>query len=67
MTRPIFLLRLRPEKTVSHPVHALRRGLKFLLRSCGLRALSVVEIPHEGMRASALPPAPQCLKETNHD
>jgi len=76
MNRPIFLLRLRPEKTVSRPVHALRRGLKFLLRSCGLRALSIDEIPDEGMaepppfsgmRAGALSPASQCLKETNHE
>jgi len=49
MNRPIFLLRLRPEKTVSSPIRALRRGLKYLLRSCGLRALSIDEIPDEGM------------------
>jgi len=59
-----FLLRLRPKKNVS-AIHALRRGLKFLLRSCGLRAVSVEEIPPKGgLRAGALPPASQCLKET---
>jgi hypothetical protein len=67
MTRPIFLLRLRPEKTVSHPVHALRRGLKFLLRSCGLRALSIDEIPEKGMRADALSSADQTTKDQNHE
>ena len=51
MNRPIFLLRLRPEKTVSSPIRALRRGLKFLLRSCGLRALSIDEIPEKGVPA----------------
>jgi hypothetical protein len=39
-----FLLRLRPKNGV-HAIHALRRRLKFLLRSCGLRAVSVEEIP----------------------
>ena len=67
MNRPIFLLRLRPEKTVSHPVHALRRGLKFLLRSCGLRALSIDEIPDEGMRAGAPSSADQTTKDQNHE
>ena len=66
MNRPIFLLRLRAKKGV-HATHALRRGLKFLWRSCGLRAMSVEEIPEEGVRAGALPPASQCLKETSDD
>jgi hypothetical protein len=56
MNRPIYLLRLRPEKKVSSPIRALRRGLKFLLRSCSLRALSIDEIPdsvtREAQRAS---------------
>jgi hypothetical protein len=52
MNRPIFSLRLRPKKGVD-PIHALRRGLKFLLRSCGLQALSIEEIPEKGMRADA--------------
>jgi hypothetical protein len=76
MSRPIFLLRLRPERTVSHPIHALRRGLKFLLRSCGLRALSIDEIPEEGMakpppfsgmRADAPSSADQTTKDQNHE
>jgi hypothetical protein len=67
MNRPIFLLRLRPEKTVSQPIHALRRGLKFLLRSCGLRAVSVEEIPQKGMRADAPSSADQATKDSNHE
>ena len=60
-----FLLRLRPKKNVS-AIHALRRGLKFLLRSCGLRAVSVEEIPERsGLRAGALSPASQRVKDTN--
>jgi hypothetical protein len=51
MSRPIFLPRLRPERTVSSPIRALRRGLKLLLRSCGLRALSIDEIPEKGVPA----------------
>jgi hypothetical protein len=61
-----FLLRMRPKKGV-HAIHALRRALKFLLRSCGLRAVSVEEIP-QGMRAGAPSPASQRVKDTNqHD
>jgi hypothetical protein len=45
-----FLLRLRPKKGIE-PIRALRRALKYLLR--GLRALSITEIPDEGMRAGA--------------
>jgi hypothetical protein len=60
-----FLLRLRPKKSIS-AIHALRRGLKYLLRSCGLRAVSVEEIPERsGLRAGALPPASQRVKDTN--
>jgi hypothetical protein len=59
-----FLLRLRPKKDVN-AIHALRRALKFMLRSCGLKAVHVEEIPDEGMRAGALPPASQCVKDTN--
>ena len=39
MDRPTFLLRLRPKKGIA-PIPALKRGLKFLLRSCGLQAVS---------------------------
>jgi hypothetical protein len=53
MKPPTYLLRLRP------------RGLKFLLRSCGLRAVSVEEIPEQGMRADALSSASQSHKETD--
>jgi hypothetical protein len=38
--RPIFVLRLRPEKGVN-PVHGLRHALKELLRRHGMRAVSV--------------------------
>jgi len=67
MNRPILLLRLRPEKKVSSPIRALRRGLKFLRRSCGLRALSVDAIPEEGMRAGAPSSADQTTKDSNHE
>jgi hypothetical protein len=41
--RPTFRLVLRAEPRVD-PVPALKRGLKFLLRRCGLRCISVEEI-----------------------
>jgi len=40
--RPTYLLRLRPEKGVD-PVRALRHALKRLLRSYGMKCVSVVE------------------------
>jgi hypothetical protein len=40
--RPTFVIRLRPERGVD-AVHALRRLLKFALRSCQMRALDVRE------------------------
>jgi len=42
-----FILRLRPKKG-TNPILSLRRGLKYLLRCCGLRALSIDEIPEKG-------------------
>jgi len=61
-----FLLRLRPKRDDVSTYLALRRGLKFLLRSCGLRAVSVEEIPPKGgLRAGALSPASQCVKESS--
>ena len=39
-TRPIYCLRLRAQKDVD-PIKALRRLLKYALRICGLRAISV--------------------------
>jgi hypothetical protein len=49
-----FLLRLRPKKGIE-PIRSLRRGLKFLLRACGLQALSITEIPENGNASQALP------------
>ena len=40
--RPVFVLRLRPLKNVDG-VRALRRLLKYALRACGLRCVSVEE------------------------
>jgi hypothetical protein len=40
--RPIYVVVLRPERGIDG-VRALRNGLKYLLRACGLRALSVRE------------------------
>jgi Fe2+ transport system protein FeoA len=40
--RPIYVLRLRPLEGID-PIHALRRLLKFALRVCGMRAISVEE------------------------
>jgi hypothetical protein len=60
-----FLLRLRPKKNIS-AIHSLRRGLKFLWRSCGLRAVSVEEIPERsGLRAGAPSPASQSNKDSS--
>jgi hypothetical protein len=36
-----FILRLRPEPECEHPISALKRVLKFALRSCGLRCVEV--------------------------
>jgi hypothetical protein len=40
-----FVLRLRPEPGCRHPIHALRRVLKFALRQCQLRCVEAQEIP----------------------
>ena len=40
-TQPIYLLRLQPVH--GDGVHALRRLLKYALRACRLRAISVIE------------------------
>ena len=40
--RPTFLLRLRAQKNID-PIKALRRLLKYALRACGLRAVSLEE------------------------
>jgi hypothetical protein len=42
--RATFVLTLRVEPHVADATRALRRGLKFLLRACGLRAVDVHEI-----------------------
>jgi len=42
--RPTFLLRLRAQKNID-PIKALRRLLKYAMRTCGLRATSVEEAP----------------------
>jgi hypothetical protein len=41
--RSIYRLTLRPEKHVTDHIKALRRLLKYALRVCGLRAISVKE------------------------
>ena len=41
--RPIFVIALQAEKHVVDPTRALRAALKRLLRSYGLRAVSVEE------------------------
>jgi hypothetical protein len=41
-TQAVFVLRLRAQRGVD-AVYALRRALKYLLRGCGLRCLSVEE------------------------
>jgi hypothetical protein len=40
--RPIYVIRLRPNPGVD-AIRALRRALKILLRSCGMRTLSIDE------------------------
>jgi hypothetical protein len=42
--RPTFRIELRAEPHVTATIKALRRALKFLLRVCGLRAISAVEL-----------------------
>jgi hypothetical protein len=44
--RPTYLVRLRPEPGVD-AVHALRTALKFLLRRCGLRVISIDAIEQQ--------------------
>ena len=39
--RPVFVLVLRPEKSVADPIRALRPALKILLRRFGLRVISL--------------------------
>jgi hypothetical protein len=42
----VFVVTLRPLPGVD-AIKALRRGLKYLLRHCGLRCLSIQEEDHE--------------------
>jgi hypothetical protein len=42
--RPVFAVTLRPLPYVSDPIHALRRALKALRRTCGLQCLAVEEV-----------------------
>jgi hypothetical protein len=37
---PVYTITLRPEPNVD-PIRSLRRGLKLLLRCCGLRAVLI--------------------------
>jgi hypothetical protein len=50
--RPTFRIELRAEPHVADTIKALRRALKYLLRVCGLRAVSidVHEIPPDDPR-----------------
>jgi hypothetical protein len=48
--RPVFVLTLRGEGP--DVIHRLRRGLKYLLRACGLRAISVVELHPDPAKAA---------------
>jgi hypothetical protein len=41
-----FVIKLQPQRGVDVN-KALRRGLKFLLRQCGLRCLSIEEVSHD--------------------
>ena len=43
--RPEFVIVLRPEPHVADPIRALRRGVKYLLRGCGLRVVTLREYP----------------------
>jgi hypothetical protein len=43
--QPTFVLTLRVEPHVADATRALRRGLKYLLRACRLRAVDVREVP----------------------
>jgi hypothetical protein len=60
-----FLLRLRPKKNVN-AIHALRRALKFMLRSCGLKAVHVEEIPENGNASQPALVGSSNLKGSNH-
>jgi hypothetical protein len=46
-----FLVELACKPGVD-PMHALERGLKYLGRACGLRAVSVTELPPDGAAQS---------------
>jgi hypothetical protein len=50
--RPVFVLTLRVEPYVADATRALRRGLKYLLRACGLRAISAVELHPDPAKAA---------------
>ena len=41
--RPVFVLVLRPEKSVADPVRALRALIKIALRRYGLRLIEIKE------------------------
>jgi hypothetical protein len=50
--RPTFRIELRAEPHVADTIKALRRALKYLLRTCGLRAISAVELHPDPAKAA---------------
>jgi hypothetical protein len=46
-TRPVFVLKLRPEPHVTDSIKALRFVLKRLLRQYGMRCVDIREEQHE--------------------
>jgi hypothetical protein len=50
--RPVYVLTLLAEGPATDVIHRLRRGLKFLLRVCRLRAISAVELHPDPAKAA---------------
>jgi hypothetical protein len=56
--RPEFLLRLRAEPSGVPVALRLRRALKYLLRGCELKCVSVEQVKQEGGQAGKVPTRP---------
>jgi hypothetical protein len=57
--KPIYQIHLTPTGAGPPPEVRLRRGLKYLLRACGLRCVDLRQLPHADGNDQSQRPTPQ--------